>query len=184
MTTWIVSDHHFNHANIVELSNRPFTDWSEMNDAMIDAWNNVVGRKDRVFVLGDFGMDNRYGTDIEHIFKSLHGEKHLVIGNHDEQNKRILTFPWATQTQIVRIKENGRRAIACHYPLLTWLHPSKNVMLHGHSHNNIQPRTPRTYDVGVDNMLWRESRPFGEPWNFEVLVDILHAEDHTPVDHH
>lgn len=41
MKTFAVSDH-FDHANIIKLANRQFSDVNEMNNKIIENWNSVV----------------------------------------------------------------------------------------------------------------------------------------------
>jgi len=87
MTIWFSSDHHFNHANIVNLSNRPFKATKTQsaievhNEALIRNHNAVVHPDDTVFLLGDFGMGDIYKTLA--IVPRLMGKKVLVTGNHD-----------------------------------------------------------------------------------------------------
>jgi Predicted phosphoesterase or phosphohydrolase len=78
---WITADQHFNHGNIIKFANRPFSDVSHMNMHMIDAWNSVMKKGDKVFVLGDFGFG---GSDfISDTLGKLRGNKILIMGNHD-----------------------------------------------------------------------------------------------------
>ena len=56
MKDYVYSDPHFNHENIIKYANRPFKDVEQMNRFMIEEFNRVVSRKDRVFILGDFGF--------------------------------------------------------------------------------------------------------------------------------
>jgi len=78
---WFTADLHLGHARICELSGRPFATVEDMNQALIERWNDTVGTRDTVWVLGDFAM----GTiaDTLPLGQRLHGEKHLILGNHD-----------------------------------------------------------------------------------------------------
>lgn len=78
---WVTADQHFNHGNIIKYENRPFSDVEQMNKFMIEAWNSVVVKDDKVIVLGDFGFG---GSDfISDTLNKLRGNKVLVMGNHD-----------------------------------------------------------------------------------------------------
>lgn len=79
--TYMISDLHFWHKNILEYEPvaRPFSSLEEMHETIIERWNNAVKPKDIVFVLGDFCF-NKSGLGIA---ARLHGEKRLILGNHD-----------------------------------------------------------------------------------------------------
>ena len=81
MKVFIISDTHFNHANIIKYCNRPFKDTKEMDEMMIKNWNETVSNKDIVLHLGDFGLGKK--EYIASIVKRLNGKKILIMGNHD-----------------------------------------------------------------------------------------------------
>lgn len=78
---FFTSDTHFGHANIINLSHRPFKDVEEMNEALIANWNAVVGEDDTIFHLGDVAMGQWVEWDA--VLTRLNGYKILVVGNHD-----------------------------------------------------------------------------------------------------
>ncbi|MBC8061180.1 MAG: metallophosphoesterase [Clostridiaceae bacterium] len=81
---FMISDMHFGDENIIKYENRPFENAKEMDDRIIENWNNTVSNNDKVFVLGDVSFYNKEKTT--EIIKRLNGYKFLVIGNHDEGN--------------------------------------------------------------------------------------------------
>lgn len=82
MKTFVTSDHHFFHGNIIKYCNRPFKTWQEMNEVMIKKWNDVVSKDDLVIHLGDFCL---YGLEkVKQIRKQLNGTIILIKGNHDQ----------------------------------------------------------------------------------------------------
>lgn len=83
---FMISDHHFGHKNIIDFESRPFADVDEMTGVMIDRWNSVVGKEDKVFHLGDFSFLNREKT--REIASQLNGSKFLILGNHDRGRTR------------------------------------------------------------------------------------------------
>ena len=82
MRRYVIADLHFGHDNVIDYSGRPFFDAEEMDQELIKNWNNVVGKDDIVYVLGDFTLSRRKEF-ISTICGKLHGIKVLVMGNHD-----------------------------------------------------------------------------------------------------
>ncbi len=79
--TFFIGDTHFGHANILEYERaaRPFNSLEEMHEAMVNRWNSVVGKYDKVFHLGDFA----FGSHNIAIASRLNGQMRLILGNHD-----------------------------------------------------------------------------------------------------
>jgi len=76
MKYWFVADTHFGQQRTLELSRRPFASVWQMDNIMVDRWNQTVGAEDTVFHLGDFGNPTTIGR--------LNGKTiHLVPGNYD-----------------------------------------------------------------------------------------------------
>jgi calcineurin-like phosphoesterase family protein len=69
------------HRNIITYCNRPFATVSEMNKALIDNWNKVVRKEDKVIMNGDFALSGK--DKIIEIGQQLNGRKTLILGNHD-----------------------------------------------------------------------------------------------------
>ena len=82
MSTFLIGDTHFYHANIIKYCDRPFATVAEMNECIIENWNRTVGQLDTVFVLGDFAFCGKNG--VIDIGNKLHGKKTLILGNHDD----------------------------------------------------------------------------------------------------
>ena len=83
--TFVISDTHFNHAGILDFKDyigkpcREFDSVDQMNQCMLDNWNDTVGPKDTVIHCGDvlFGMDK---VDwLTENFAKLPGKKRLVL---------------------------------------------------------------------------------------------------------
>lgn len=53
---YFTSDHHFGHKNIIKFSERPFQDVHEMDEVLIQKWNEKVQPEDEVYHLGDVGL--------------------------------------------------------------------------------------------------------------------------------
>ena len=61
---------------------RPFSSVEEMNEAMVDNWNSVVQRGDKVYHLGDVFFGPK--PEFQSLWPRLNGRKRLVVGNHDD----------------------------------------------------------------------------------------------------
>jgi calcineurin-like phosphoesterase family protein len=85
--TFLVSDTHFGHAGVCRFTHpddatqklRPWDDPDEMDEAMIQRWNERVRPSDKVYHLGDVVI-NRKALKTLH---RLNGDKVLIRGNHD-----------------------------------------------------------------------------------------------------
>ena len=78
-----IADLHFGDENIIAYDNRPFLSVSEMNEALIERWNRVVGKDDLTWILGDFCVGS--AEDWAGILDRLNGRKALIVGNHDSR---------------------------------------------------------------------------------------------------
>ena len=130
MNTYIISDSHFGHANIIKYENRPFKDIKEMEEVMIKKWNKVVKNGDIVYHLGDFNFGSF--ANVSMILKKLNGRIRLVMGNHDRgsTNKfRDAGFEEVYQHSIIL----NEFYILSHKPCyMTENSPYRNI--HGHIH--------------------------------------------------
>ncbi|MDG6921375.1 MAG: 2'-5' RNA ligase family protein [Nitrososphaerota archaeon] len=50
--TWLISDTHFGHGNIISHCARPFLDAAEMDRILVNNWNNTVSSEDTTFCFG------------------------------------------------------------------------------------------------------------------------------------
>lgn len=149
MRTFYVADNHWLSSSIIKFCNRPFETTRQMDKAMIDAWNNAVGPKDRVIFVGDFADSRAEAKDIAAIFRKLNGSKWLVPGNHD--HAATLKLGWAGVKETLAIKDGDDKVFACHYPLRSWPGRGYRDVLHvfGHVHGRMAGTTD-SCDVGVD----------------------------------
>lgn len=182
---FVTSDHHFGHARISELAGRPFGSVDEMNMAMIERWNAVVGADDVVLHLGDLALgpiEQSLGLSAQ-----LHGRRLLVPGNHDrvspatQSNRAIERFRpmyedagWSVLPEVIDGRRRGRRLLASHYPYVgdstgVERHSSHRPgdsgipLLHGHTHDRaFGPHGSHEFHVGVDAFDFR-------PVPFEVI---------------
>lgn len=137
---FFTADTHFNHKNIIQYCNRPFSSVEEMNETMIENWNRVVREEDVVYHLGDFGFGN-----YKSILKRLNGKIFLVIGSHDKQAWKY-RGRFIEMSPIIEYKE----FTLCHYAMRVWNKSHYNSChLFGHSHGTLEGQG-KSFDVGVD----------------------------------
>lgn len=159
--TFFTSDTHFGHANIIRFCNRPFKNVEEMDEVLIENWNQVVSDDDTVFHLGDFAFG---GSNVwKSIIPRLNGHINLIIGNHDRKNLRqgyMSSFGMVVPQ--LQIEIEGNPIYLNHYPFLCYGGSYRGVwQLFGHVHSGpnaegldisrLKTLFPTQYDVGVDN---------------------------------
>ena len=79
---YFTADTHFGHYNVIRFCDRPFASAEEMDEAMIQNWNDRVTGNDTVYILGDMFFRS---TNAEGILKRLKGKKRLIVGNQRGQ---------------------------------------------------------------------------------------------------
>ncbi len=176
---YFTADTHFGHKAAITFCNRKAKDAEEMDEIMIENWNNHVSEDDHIFHLGDFSFRKPAATQA--IIERLNGSKYLVEGNHDRNMTRETKdmFEWVRPYYELKADFGGERIkiILCHFAFRHWNnghHGSWN--LHGHSHGNLPPNG-KQMDVGVDcNNL----KPFSF---YDVRRAIEHLDAWQP-DHH
>lgn len=153
-----IADTHFGHTNILKLCHRPFKNVKEMNEILIQNWNAVVGEKDMVFVVGDFCLSKSKDPHIKtkeakEYLDRLHGQKHLIIGNHD----KFAFDCFSSAYDSAFITHQGMNIVLSHYPQAEWTGFYRGVKhFYGHIHNNETPthtimqNIPGAYNVGAD----------------------------------
>lgn len=155
MKKFYTSDHHFYHHNIIKYCKRPFNNVQEMNERMIQDWNNVVTPEDEVYYLGDFAFC-RPDQAVE-ILDRLNGKKHITFGNHDRQlksnTKFLQKFSWYTKDPM-KITDGKYSLTLWHYRLPDFLQTrggNFHLHLHGHEHGGgRRDMDGNIFDVGVD----------------------------------
>lgn len=161
MNTWLISDTHFGHKNILNFKRsdgevlRKFHDVYHMDQHMISAWNAVVRPEDKVYHLGDVAMCNI--TRLTEIFSQLPGRKILIKGNHDT----LKLSQYANLFSDVRAYHVLDKILLAHIPV----HPESMArwrgQIHGHLHYN-KVKDPRYYNVSVECIDYT-------PINFEKI---------------
>jgi calcineurin-like phosphoesterase family protein len=143
---YLISDTHFDHANIIKYCNRPFRSVSQMDKTIVDNWNETVKENDTVYFLGDWS----YGTGSRpapYWMKRLNGQIISIKGSHDKEGKPR-----------VDLKSKKHTFKLVHDPKDR--HNWEGWIIHGHVHNKypfIKGKT-KTINVSVDVIGYKPIR--------------------------
>lgn len=133
--TFVYSDPHFYHKNIVKFTNfdgtkmRPWDDADAMTEEMIEWYNELVDGQDRVYILGDVAFT---AAHMNKTVARMKGRKVLIPGNHEPVKMR----KYFDLFDDVRGYVQKKGFIMSHIPL----HPGSlgrwGLNIHGHTHFN------------------------------------------------
>lgn len=161
---WFTSDTHFGHNAILKHDGRPFPTVEEMDNAIIARWNSLVGKRDRVWHIGDFAYRNK--LPVEDYISQLRGHIQIIWGNHDYDVARRHPGLFASTQDIGDTKIDGQSLIMCHYSMRAWRGKARGAWhLFGHSHGRLE-KMEQSLDVGT--MCW-DYRPL----SFDQVRTIL-----------
>lgn len=155
MKTFITSDEHYGHENIIKFCDRPFSDTREMTEVLVQNHNSVVEKEDVTYHIGDmFWRTFGLGPAADLIFR-LNGKHKFLYGNHDEliEKHGYLQSLFVTLDKYVTIyPANDLPGITlCHYAMRTWPKSHKGSWhLYGHSHGELPEDDSLSFDIGVD----------------------------------
>lgn len=163
LKTFVISDTHFGHANIMNyVPSRQLwaTDVDDMDKKLICAWNAIVQPDDTIIHLGDFALVQ--AARMAGYVNQLNGHKILVKGNHDRVTNGKLKALGFEVYGFLAFRSLEKNIFATHAPAtLSHIVSSKNhsfdFMLHGHTHGTYTPEKCRChgllgFDVGVDGL--------------------------------
>ncbi len=175
--TWVVSDTHFGHDNIVGFCHRP----EDHEQVMIAEWRKEVPDDATVLHLGD--LCYRSNTRFKNLIaKELTGARKLLIaGNHDKQR---FSFYKASGFNLVRPFAIHFRKSIVSFSHYAWNRddegpmPPHHTRLHGHIHNNGYSRGPYTpfllnhINLSVEQTKYR-------PVNLKLLLEAALFGEYT-----
>lgn len=150
---------------------------------MFDNINEVVGRDDTLYILGDFcfkgkkPLDYRVRINCQNI--------HLIFGNHDKRTDYFVNDVVTDMngfSSIQEVKEIiycNQRIFLSHYAHRTWAASHKGSFhCYGHTHSKLDSEdkisSRKTLDVGVDNCV-NYDKPFGQPFSFKEIQKIMNT---------
>lgn len=179
MKTFITSDIHFSHTNIMSFcpDSRKFNNIDEMDEAIIHMWNSIIGIDDLIYILGDIVFCP--APKATSLVSRLNGRKILIKGNHD--SKLVKDAQFCRQFEEIvdykKISFEGHSVVLFHYPIASeWDQSHRGSFhFHGHCHGKATGVPGRTMDVGMDtnNCV---------PYNLSEIIKKL--ESRLPNQHH
>lgn len=164
-----ISDMHFFHKKVINMSNRPFSSIEEMNKRIIKNWNDKVTFYDTVYILGDIAYRAKL-NEVINILNNLNGKKHLIIGNHDRNFLNYEEFKnnFETIQDYLVIDDNERKVVLFHYPIEEWEgYFRDSYHLFGHVHNNDKylKKLNNRFNVSVEKIGY-------EPCTLDEIIEL------------
>ncbi len=149
---WLVSDTHFGHEKTCTVFKRedgsplrPFASAEEMDEFMVQAWNERVRPTDKVYHLGDVVISRKFLS----VLGRLNGDKVLIRGNHDIFRLEDYTEHFRD----VRGYHVMNGLILSHVPVHTDSLARFGANIHGHLHANRVMRA-RGVDTRTGDILY------------------------------
>lgn len=172
---FLTSDTHFGHMGVCKFTRsdgvtklRPWTNPDDMDEAMVEKWNSIVGPKDKVYHLGDVVMEKKKLD----IMRRLNGDKVLIRGNHDIYEMK----DYAKYFRDIRGCHVLDGLIMSHIPIHAESMARFGCNIHGHTHaNRVMIGTeidPRYFCVCV------EQTDFA-PIPYETVKDLIKKQGGT-----
>ena len=121
----------------------------DMNEAILERWNDAVGFSDDVYILGDVSFAQREETYA--LLSRMNGKLHLIRGNHDRLTDESDRFEWVKDYWFGRIE--GEFVALQHFP--SWEHDRKqygSFHMFGHIHGKPHPIPGKVLDVGMESI--------------------------------
>ena len=159
---FFIGDLHLDHANIIKYCNRPFNSVEEMNNTLINNWNNTIKKDDIVFFLGDMAF-GRGSRKADYWINKLNGNIIFIRGNHDTA-KNVKYFDKIT------LNLKGLKLLLIHNPVNipdNW----NSWCMHGHTHNKspLIDRKNKRINVSVEALNYK-------PLPLRGLLELIQDE--------
>lgn len=144
-SVFLVSDTHFGHAGVCRFLRedgtklRPWDNPEDMDEFMVEAWNQRVRPNDKVYHLGDVVINRRALKTLGR----LNGDKVLIRGNHDI----FRDTDYREYFRELRAYHVMNGCILSHIPVHEASLGRFGVNIHGHLHANRVKRV-----IGIDTL--------------------------------
>lgn len=181
---YFTSDTHFGHAYVAQL--RGFATAEEHDEHIVTEWNRRVTKRDTVWLLGDVTLAPI--TRIGPLLARLKGAVHLVAGNHDRchpvfkgahRQQRTYLEHFETVSLFARTRVGSTDVLLSHFPyqgegqrdqadrhVPYRLRNAGVPLIHGHTHDPSQRRTPADAETPMVHVGW-------DAWRHPVHSDEI-----------
>lgn len=168
---FITSDTWFGRKQIIDIANRPFSTLNEMNDTLVEKWNEKVSKNDIVFHLGNFAWDP---ITAENMLSRLNGNIIFCVSDDDDAISLMSEADEAINiidNDIVILED--RDLVLCHYPLRVWPGKSSGTV-HIHGHTVFSHKTNLTEELRINACcdFWNYA-----PIRFSTLKDLINEQN-------
>ena len=158
MKVFFTADCHFDHANIIKYSNRPFKTVENMNNEIVKRWNNVVSPDDLIYHVGDFAFKGQ--SNASKFEKQLNGNIVHIAGNHDLNN--------GIKSYIIKAMMHfgGKEIFVQHHPPIDKNEiPICDFVVCGHVHEKWKAKFVKDCNIPIINVGV-------DVWNFEPVSTL------------
>ncbi|GLB46709.1 metallophosphatase [Philodulcilactobacillus myokoensis] len=192
---YFTADTHFFDKYLLGIDNfapRPFKTVDEMNQTIIDNWNQRVKPDDTVYHLGDIAVYFTHPAVLSNqavfsVLKQLNGHLILIKGNHDSRSlfKYLANHNFDVDGKPkfqfhdvgALIKFNHCQYYMTHYPMLLGI-VKQIINLHGHIHHNSIP-IKENINVGIDTpevQYLDHKISFGTPFSEQEIEQMVRGK--------
>ena len=172
--SFLYSDPHFSHAGVCKFFRadgvtklRPFEDITEMDEYLIERFNDTVRPKDKVYFLGAVVINRKA---LAAIMPRLNGDKVLIRGNHDI----FKLSDYTSYFRDIRAYHVLNGMILSHIPIHESSMGRFRVNIHGHLHEK-RVMKPSGFDKLTGEIIYGDEI---DPRYFCVCVE---ATDYAPI---
>ena len=151
--TWLWSDLHLHHANIIRYCRRPFESVDEMDSALLRAWETTVDPGDTIICGGDVALARALDPLRLARLSAMPGRKVLVLGNHDFGPTGKPSETGSDEASMTLVIPGEPTLLMTHIPL--WNVPAGRVNVHGHVHNHERLRPGPFINICVEQTGYR-----------------------------
>ena len=152
--TWIWSDLHLHHTNIIRYCSRPFQSVDAMNEALLAAWKETVGEADTIICGGDIALAGalkreRLGPGAGHAGTETSGPREpTTFGRNGRPADTGSDATWMT------LVITGNPTLVVTHIAMNEV-PDATVNLYGHVHNNEPLREGPYVNICVEHTEYR-----------------------------